>query len=158
MWASFTPFSFSLCLFSIILHAHPYSSLHAMALNPSVSITVSHWGSWGCTSHCLHPAPVHAGNTTSKADMETPPIYIHLGFGPGTEYEWVLNCISKSILNSSVICRGCILSNHYFSGLSNIKPKHIGLCKYILCTDSVRGFPRDPELDSMGPSSPRSHK
>lgn len=158
VWASFTPFSFSLCLFSIILHAHPYSSFHAMALNPGVSIIVSHWGSWDCISDYLHPAPAHAGNTTRKADMETPPIYIHLVFGSSTEYEWVLNCISKSILNSNVIRRGCILSNHYLSGLSNIKSKHIGLCKYILCTDSVLGFPRDTELDRMGPSSPRSHK
>lgn len=54
--------------------------------------------------------------------------------------------------------RGCILSNHYLSNLSNIKSKHIGLCKHKLCADSVLGFPRDTELDSMGPTSPRSHK
>lgn len=53
-------------------------------------------------SDSFHPAPAHARNTRRMADMEMPPIYIHLVFGSSTKYEWVLNFISKSILNSNV--------------------------------------------------------
>lgn len=70
------------------------------------------------------------------------PIYIHLVFGSSTEYEWVLNFIAKSILNSNVIYRGTLLSKHYLPGLFNIKPEHIGLCQYecVLCTGSGSAF------------------
>ena len=62
-----------------------------------------------------------------------PPIYIHLVFDSSAECEWVLDFISKSIVNSNVShFRGDILSKHYLSCLFNIKSKHIGICKRML--------------------------
>lgn len=73
-------------------------------------------------SDCFHAAHAHARNTKTMAHMEMPPIYIHLVFDSSAECEWVLDFISKSIVNSNVShFRGDILSKHYLSCLFNIK-------------------------------------
>ena len=124
------PFFF-LSLFSIVPHpafAAPFMKWHWTLVSASLF-----YNKGAHISDCFHAAHAHARNTKTMADMEMPPIYIHLVFDSSAECEWVLDFISKSIVNSNVShFRGDILSKHYLSCLFNIKSKHVGICKCML--------------------------
>lgn len=128
------PHFFSLCLFSFVPHSRPCSSLPKMALNPGVSIIVLQWGSprfWQfppCSCPCWK---IPKEWQTWKC---LPFIFIwYLVLVPNMNGYWIL-FPSQYWTQVSVICRGFILSKHYLSGLFNIKSKHIGICKFMLCT------------------------